>query len=525
MVESDFVRMTPPVIYNPGAAILDAGGWPSPVANPVGVTGPVQVPDLSGGWPRPIANPVFPVAPVQVLADYPGSTPTASGAVPVTTTQSGGLLSSLPGWLVLAVLALGAVFAFGQAPDSTLYVRHFSGSTVGDKLTNAIAACNPDTAIHCILVLDPSLKAMPEGTLPALCSQCDLADYRNGLPWAGGPGPGSGCGAVAGDATSLDCGTGNRVGDATPAPAYVLTMGNNNGTNANNTTYSVILGNDNNQNDGGFSNDVVAIGHGNGTYAEAFDSVILGRQNALGDSGEVCVPSATYIVGDNNYSNCKGTIIQDSFIAGSNNMQSQEPASYTEFSNVVIGTFNGEYEGVDKVGISNATLLGNTNGDGITDGADVIGIGDNTCNNSHGVPLSLVDVVCVGDAAGKNLGDGSHDSVLIGDSAGWQQHNQNAANVENVYIGDSAGKNAAGSENVAIGHTAHGTTGAGDAFSNTVAIGKDAEPDQSNELVLGNSSYTKAKIFGCPAGEYALTDGSGTCTGLHVAFRICECRY
>lgn len=64
--------------------------------------------------------------------------------------------------------------------DNTLYVKQFAGTTVGAKVTAAQASCNPNTIIPCILVIDPSLASWPAGTMPTLCAQCSLLDYRTG---------------------------------------------------------------------------------------------------------------------------------------------------------------------------------------------------------------------------------------------------------------------------------------------------------------------------------------------------------
>jgi hypothetical protein len=80
------------------------------------------------------------------------------------------------------LLFLAAVGAWGQATDNTIYVKQFQGVTVGTKVANAMLTCNPNPAIPCILILDPSLATFPSGTMPALCSQCSLVDWRAGAP-------------------------------------------------------------------------------------------------------------------------------------------------------------------------------------------------------------------------------------------------------------------------------------------------------------------------------------------------------
>jgi hypothetical protein len=64
--------------------------------------------------------------------------------------------------------------------DNTFYAKQFQGTTVGAKVTAAQLACNSNTAIPCIIVLDPSLAVYPVGIMPAKCAQCSWIDYRSG---------------------------------------------------------------------------------------------------------------------------------------------------------------------------------------------------------------------------------------------------------------------------------------------------------------------------------------------------------
>jgi hypothetical protein len=57
-------------------------------------------------------------------------------------------------------------------------VSAFPGSDVGAKTINAMAACNLDPAIPCVLVLDAPLAGSPSGQMPALCPQCSVQDLR-----------------------------------------------------------------------------------------------------------------------------------------------------------------------------------------------------------------------------------------------------------------------------------------------------------------------------------------------------------
>ena len=89
--------------------------------------------------------------------------------------------------LIFAVVCIFPPSCAAQT-DNTVYAKQFPGSDVGSKVKNATAACNPNTAIPCIIVLDPSLAIWPQGTMPALCAQCVLQDYRTGTGTAGSNG-------------------------------------------------------------------------------------------------------------------------------------------------------------------------------------------------------------------------------------------------------------------------------------------------------------------------------------------------
>ena len=88
--------------------------------------------------------------------------------------------------LVLTLLFAAGPLCAAQA-DNTVYAKQFPGSTVGEKVAAAQASCKPDTAIPCIIVLDPSLATSPTGTIPALCPRCSLMDNRSGAPNGGSP--------------------------------------------------------------------------------------------------------------------------------------------------------------------------------------------------------------------------------------------------------------------------------------------------------------------------------------------------
>src|ERR1700722_13941683 len=73
--------------------------------------------------------------------------------------------------------------ALGAAQvTNTVYVNTFSGSTVGEKTSNAQRACSTMANLPCIVVFDLSLAAYAVGTMPSPCAQCIWQDYRPAVP-------------------------------------------------------------------------------------------------------------------------------------------------------------------------------------------------------------------------------------------------------------------------------------------------------------------------------------------------------
>jgi hypothetical protein len=117
---------------------------------------------------------------------------------------------------IFAFLFLASAIACFAQTDNTIYVKQFPGVTVGQKVAAAMLACNPNTAIPCIVVIDPSLAAWATGTMPAPCSRCSVLDYRTGPPFASTvvypvPGTGTISAALAANPNNtrlvLGCGT------------------------------------------------------------------------------------------------------------------------------------------------------------------------------------------------------------------------------------------------------------------------------------------------------------------------------
>ncbi|HVW78792.1 MAG TPA: hypothetical protein VHB45_14360 [Alloacidobacterium sp.] len=71
--------------------------------------------------------------------------------------------------------------------DNTFYVKQFPGKDVATKLANAQDSCTRSTSLTCVIIIDSSLAAYPNGALPTPCAQCYIIDYRvKPLPPLGG---------------------------------------------------------------------------------------------------------------------------------------------------------------------------------------------------------------------------------------------------------------------------------------------------------------------------------------------------
>lgn len=83
--------------------------------------------------------------------------------------------------LKIVLLCAALTVPAGAQTDSIVHVKVFPGVTVGQKVTAAMRTCQA-APVPCILTIDASLAAAPAGTMPALCSNCYLYDFRNGPP-------------------------------------------------------------------------------------------------------------------------------------------------------------------------------------------------------------------------------------------------------------------------------------------------------------------------------------------------------
>jgi hypothetical protein len=81
----------------------------------------------------------------------------------------------------ISLFLLASLSCLAQT-DNTFYAKQFPGSDVGSKVAAAQSACDPNTAIKCFIIIDPSLYLLTPGNLPAKCTQCTWFDFRTAKP-------------------------------------------------------------------------------------------------------------------------------------------------------------------------------------------------------------------------------------------------------------------------------------------------------------------------------------------------------
>lgn len=375
----------------------------------------------------------------------------------------------------------------------------------------------------------------------------------------------------------------------------IIAVGDNPLNQYGNSVYEIIaLGDNAGANLASFSNDMIMIGDHVGEANFGDDQIDIGNTTGVCGGGPVQMSDAVRI-GDNVCSygyqsitigNNSGAQVwggsahsqMDNISIGDHNFLFPNGVITHGFgvsSNIVLGDYSLSSTSSAMTKLSENIILGDNAGTGYAGMQDVIFMGDYT-GESQTSSDSISDVICIGDVACENLGNGASAVIAIGVAPGEVTSGMVGAATESIFLGDSAGDNSTGDENIAIGdaaldggnprqqNTGHNiiaigyqagavnstgieninigdsagcpgcayssngngnNTGSeniniGDStgscstaqLSDTVVLGDHACADQSNELVLGSATHTtKIKLFGCPAGQVPVADGSGTC--------------
>ena len=304
------------------------------------------------------------------------------------------------------------------------------------------------------------------------------------------------------NSNSTICGTGNNATPNTASQEYGF-QNNISNTSFGNIRWLVSVGNNNTLNSTG--SDVINIGD---TTGQADSS----------SSSDSIIQEDTILMGDN--AGQTATKLQDVIALGD-----------FELSGV---------SGADQ--IEDVVAIGDQGAEGLNDGTNImVCIGFAPCQNT-GVSGAATESVFIGDSAGQDsvgtenigLGDGAlrntHGSPqgTIGNAniaVGLYALGADYSGSDNVAIGSNAGcvgctnnsngqGNTTGSHNVWIGDTTGQSVPSSTQIDNSIAIGYQAQNSTSNQTVIGNSSTTSLKLFGCVTGGIVLDDGSGTCTSL-----------
>jgi len=169
--------------------------------------------------------------------------------------------------------------------------------------------------------------------------------------------------------------------------------------------------------------------------------------------------------------------------------------SFPDQSNSFLGVSAGASNtiGTDNTAVGNFALFNNTEGNFNTAFGSGALFSNTTGDDNIAVGWRALGLNTDG---GQNVAIGSDALALNADghsnvAVGWRSLVLNESGDENIAIGYRALQyNSVGNSNVAIGHRAFSDVNA-TAFSNSTAVGYNAEPGASNRVRLGNSSITQ----------------------------------
>jgi hypothetical protein len=235
----------------------------------------------------------------------------------------------------------------------------------------------------------------------------------------------------------------------------------------------------------------------------------IGNDAGSDDSGSIHQVAIGYQAGINNTNQHQNAI---GALAGEDNTGIYQTAigvfagrDNTGDSQSTVGAFSGSnntglnqsalgtYAGRDNTGYSQVAL-GHRAGQNNSGSKQVV-LGERAGQNNSGA-----EVIQIGSYAGQN--NESNSQVVIGNEAG-----RNNTGVYQTAIGIFAGRTNSGDEQVAIGRLA-GDLNSGDygvflgfsagrnnTFNNVIAIGRETYPNDSRQIVIGNSTHYDNTIF------------------------------
>lgn len=440
---------------------------------------------------------------------------------------------------------------------STLGIPTLNGTVIGD---NTSTNCGYDN------------RAGDSATVPANTSTFGyLLLGNNTAQYVTAMGTTSGTGNQVSDMVAIGH---NAASNTTPNPvgaSDVVAIGDQPLVNAVNLDQTVAIGNHVLYGADGEEN--VGMGRNDGTYVSGFDIVAIGDNNALGTQANPCTTDFVVAIGEGNEFNCQGTHLFDVIAIGHGTNLFDAPNTGNMQDVIALGNGSASLTGAPVGHYRDVVAIGDEAAGCMTNATDIVAIGDTPISCNEAATVNNNDIVAIGNGAASGLVSGSStviaiglvpldtgswvttpqteviamgdtvgnnntgsDIVALGDDALTGAHFGNSGNDivavgnhvlaantsghDNIAIGDYAGANGwtdsgngnanlTGSNNVWIGNNAGPSTTT--QLSNTIAIGNLAQNTASNQTVIGNSSITSLKLFGCSSGQAVLADGSATC--------------
>ena len=210
------------------------------------------------------------------------------------------------------------------------------------------------------------------------------------------------------------------------------------------------------------------------TADSAYNNVAIGENAMKLGSGS---PAQNVAIGVNALIDLAGEV-------GSGQSYSNVAIGQDAAANVTTGTTN------VMIGSSSGALLTTDSSTNVLVGNGAMGSASAAVDAAVAVGAEALKVntadlnVGVGYKAGVANTSGV-DNTYVGSQAGYT----NITGTDNTFIGDNAGYYVTGSNNTAVGSAAFDDSGAA-AYTNTTAIGFNASPSASNEVVLGDGNVT-----------------------------------
>lgn len=360
------------------------------------------------------------------------------------------------------------------------------------------------------------------GFVNTTTNTCEVWNSGTWVPFcSGGTPPAGDCGPLAGDATSTNCGNQNQT---LSTGTTVQTFGYQNLTMINAQSHYMVFGDGNLSSQTGFAtggSHVLVGGDANLSNMRPNGNIIVfGSGNARANVVNVgaALNGNSIIVGDNNAVSVGG-IQQNNYIMGSNNVSFLDASGVTgsvlRQLNVIIGEGNVTDTTNPGNGIANNVVIGQEGMDGLA-GNENVCQGVEPCTDFGVENHAFNQNVAIGKLPmfdNENTGSILNNVSIGAGSLGGQTDASGACAVtNNVAIGQNNIVSGCATHSIVIGTNndlLNPTVTNAIVLANNVSGLPTTVVDNTTQI--GNSQTVHLKLFGCPTGQTALNDGSGTC--------------